>query len=49
MLCAAGAITTGKHGRRLDELAVELQKAGGTALVVEADITDRAQAEAAVE
>jgi NADP-dependent 3-hydroxy acid dehydrogenase YdfG len=34
---------------RLDELAAELGKAGGTTLVVEADITDRAQAEAAVE
>ncbi|MEU9918596.1 SDR family NAD(P)-dependent oxidoreductase [Streptomyces sp. NPDC051001] len=34
---------------RLDELAAEIEKAGGTALVVEADITDRNQAEAAVE
>ncbi|MEU5572542.1 SDR family NAD(P)-dependent oxidoreductase, partial [Streptomyces coeruleorubidus] len=34
---------------RLDALAAEIGKAGGTALVVEADITDRAQAEAAVE
>ncbi|MER5751574.1 SDR family NAD(P)-dependent oxidoreductase [Streptomyces sp. NPDC002088] len=34
---------------RLDELAVEIQKAGGSALVVEADITDRTQAEAAVQ
>jgi NADP-dependent 3-hydroxy acid dehydrogenase YdfG len=34
---------------RLEDLAAEIEKAGGTALVVEADITDRAQAEAAVE
>ncbi|MFE9068789.1 SDR family NAD(P)-dependent oxidoreductase [Streptomyces violaceusniger] len=34
---------------RLDGLATEIEKAGGTALVVEADITDRAQAEAAVQ
>ncbi|MGX1480604.1 UNVERIFIED_CONTAM: NADP-dependent 3-hydroxy acid dehydrogenase YdfG [Streptomyces canus] len=34
---------------RLDALAAEIEKAGGTALVVEADITDRNQAEAAVE
>ncbi|MGX9883398.1 SDR family NAD(P)-dependent oxidoreductase [Streptomyces sp. NPDC002276] len=34
---------------RLDGLAAEIEKAGGTALAVEADITDRAQAEAAVQ
>ncbi|MFE2424358.1 SDR family NAD(P)-dependent oxidoreductase [Streptomyces hokutonensis] len=34
---------------RLDVLAAKIEKAGGTALVVEADITDRTQAEAAVE
>ncbi len=34
---------------RLDALAAEIEKAGGTALVVEADVTGRAQAEAAVE
>ncbi|WP_371579543.1 SDR family NAD(P)-dependent oxidoreductase [Streptomyces sp. NBC_01314] len=34
---------------RLIELAAEIEKAGGIALVVEADITDRAQAEAAVQ
>ncbi|MFE2747135.1 SDR family NAD(P)-dependent oxidoreductase [Streptomyces scopuliridis] len=34
---------------RLEDLAAEIEKAGGTALVVEADITDRAQAEAAVQ
>jgi NADP-dependent 3-hydroxy acid dehydrogenase YdfG len=34
---------------RLDDLATEIEATGGTALVVEADITDRTQAEAAVE
>jgi NADP-dependent 3-hydroxy acid dehydrogenase YdfG len=34
---------------RLEDLAAEIEKAGGTALVVEADITDRTQAEAAVQ
>ncbi|MFC4500777.1 MULTISPECIES: SDR family NAD(P)-dependent oxidoreductase [Streptomyces] len=34
---------------RLDDLAAEIEKAGGTALVVEADITDRARAETAVQ
>ena len=34
---------------RLEALAAEIDKAGGTALAVEADITDRAQAEAAVQ
>ncbi|MEV1082357.1 SDR family NAD(P)-dependent oxidoreductase [Streptomyces sp. NPDC050211] len=34
---------------RLEELAAEIEKAGGTALVVEADIADRNQAEGAVE
>src|SRR5438876_12067044 len=33
---------------RLEEVAAEIDKAGGTALVVEADITDRTQQEAAV-
>jgi NADP-dependent 3-hydroxy acid dehydrogenase YdfG len=33
---------------RLDALAAEIEQAGGTALAVEADITDRTQAEAAV-
>jgi NADP-dependent 3-hydroxy acid dehydrogenase YdfG len=33
---------------RLDDLAAEIEKDGGTALVVEADITKRAQAEVAV-
>jgi NADP-dependent 3-hydroxy acid dehydrogenase YdfG len=34
---------------RLEALAAEIGKAGGTALAVEADITDRAQAETAVQ
>jgi NADP-dependent 3-hydroxy acid dehydrogenase YdfG len=34
---------------RLEALATEIAQVGGTALVVEADITDRAQAEAAVQ
>ena len=34
---------------RLQALAAEIEQAGGTALVVEADITDRSQAEAAVQ
>jgi len=34
---------------RLEALAAEIDKAGGAALVVDADITDRTQAEAAVQ
>jgi NADP-dependent 3-hydroxy acid dehydrogenase YdfG len=34
---------------RLEALASEIEKAGGTALVIEADITDRARAQAAVD
>jgi NADP-dependent 3-hydroxy acid dehydrogenase YdfG len=34
---------------RLEALAAEIDQAGGTGLVVEADITDRTQAEAAVQ
>jgi NADP-dependent 3-hydroxy acid dehydrogenase YdfG len=34
---------------RLESLGAEIEKTGGTALVVEADITDRTQAEAAVQ
>ena len=34
---------------RLEDLAAEIQEAGGTALVVAADITDRTQAEAAIQ
>jgi NADP-dependent 3-hydroxy acid dehydrogenase YdfG len=33
---------------RLDDLAADIEKVGGTALVVAADITDRIQAQAAV-
>ena len=33
---------------RLEDLAADIEKAGGTALVVAADITDRTEAEAAV-
>ena len=38
-----------RRRNRLEALAAEIAQAGGTALVVEADITDRTQAEAAVE
>jgi NADP-dependent 3-hydroxy acid dehydrogenase YdfG len=34
---------------RLEALAAEIDKAGGTALAVDADITDRTQAETAVQ
>jgi NADP-dependent 3-hydroxy acid dehydrogenase YdfG len=34
---------------RLDALAAQIDQAGGTALAVDADITDRTQAEAAVQ
>ncbi|MFG2363811.1 SDR family NAD(P)-dependent oxidoreductase [Streptomyces mirabilis] len=45
---ASVALVARRKGR-LDDLAAEIEKAGGTALVVEADITDRTQAEAAVQ
>nr|WP_199922261.1 SDR family NAD(P)-dependent oxidoreductase [Streptomyces lavendulae] len=45
--CGRGA--GGPARDRLDSTAAEIEKAGGTATVVEADITDRIQAEAAVE
>ncbi|MCT9112940.1 SDR family NAD(P)-dependent oxidoreductase [Streptomyces mirabilis] len=45
---ASVALVARRKGR-LDDLAAEIGKAGGTALVVEADITDRTQAEAAVQ
>jgi len=38
-----------RRGDRLQALAAEIDQAGGTALVVQADITDRTQAEAAVQ
>ncbi|MFE3416619.1 SDR family NAD(P)-dependent oxidoreductase [Streptomyces mirabilis] len=45
---ASVALVARRKGR-LDGVAAEIEKAGGTALVVEADITDRTQAEAAVQ
>jgi len=44
---AVALVARRKH--RLEDLAAEIQQAGGTALVVQADITDRTQAEAAVD
>jgi len=44
---AAVAVVARRHDR-LDALAKEIGAAGGTALAIEADITDQAQAEAAV-
>ncbi|MFJ1561356.1 SDR family NAD(P)-dependent oxidoreductase [Streptomyces mirabilis] len=45
---ASVALVARRKGR-LDGVAAEIEKAGGTALVVEADITDRTTAEAAVQ
>ncbi|MGW0945414.1 SDR family NAD(P)-dependent oxidoreductase [Streptomyces sp. NPDC002623] len=45
----ASVVLVARRKDRLDDLASVIEKAGGTALVVEADITDRAQAEAAVQ
>ncbi|MET7354182.1 SDR family NAD(P)-dependent oxidoreductase [Streptomyces mirabilis] len=45
---ASVALVARRKGR-LNDLAAEIEEAGGTALVVEADITDRTQAEAAVQ
>jgi NADP-dependent 3-hydroxy acid dehydrogenase YdfG len=42
-------VLVARRRNRLEALAAEIEKAGGTALVVEADITDRTQAEAAVQ
>ncbi|MGW2960852.1 SDR family NAD(P)-dependent oxidoreductase [Streptomyces sp. NPDC001220] len=49
-LAEHGAAVTlvARRKNRLDDLVAEIEKAGGTALAVEADITDRAQAEASV-
>jgi NADP-dependent 3-hydroxy acid dehydrogenase YdfG len=47
-LGASVALLARRHDR-LEALAADIDKAGGTALVVAADITDRAQAEAAVQ
>ncbi|MCX4598101.1 SDR family NAD(P)-dependent oxidoreductase [Streptomyces sp. NBC_01549] len=51
LLAEHGASVTlvARRKDRLDDLATEIEKAGGTALVVEADISDRARAEAAVQ
>ncbi|QDO03359.1 SDR family NAD(P)-dependent oxidoreductase [Streptomyces sp. RLB3-17] len=46
---AASVALVARRKARLDGIAAEIEKAGGTALVVEADITDRTQAEAAVQ
>jgi NADP-dependent 3-hydroxy acid dehydrogenase YdfG len=45
----ASVALVARRGDRLDALALEIEEAGGIALAVEADITDRAQAEAAVQ
>jgi NADP-dependent 3-hydroxy acid dehydrogenase YdfG len=45
----AAVALVARRKERLDALAAEIEQAGGTALVVQADITDRAQADAAVE
>lgn len=45
----ASVALVARRRERLEALAAEIEEAGGTALVVEADITDRAQAEAAVQ
>lgn len=45
----ASVALVARRKNRLEDLAAEIQQAGGTALVVEADITDRTQAEAAVD
>ena len=44
-----GVALVARRRDRLQALAAEIDKAGGTALVVEADTTDRTQAEAAVQ
>jgi NADP-dependent 3-hydroxy acid dehydrogenase YdfG len=50
-LAARGAAVAAVARRkdRLDELVAQIERAGGTALAIEADITDRRQAEAAVD
>lgn len=50
-LAAAGAATAlvARRRDRLEALAAEIRDAGGTALVIEADVTEQGQARAAVE
>jgi NADP-dependent 3-hydroxy acid dehydrogenase YdfG len=45
----ASVVLVARRKDRLDDLATEIQTAGGTTLVVEADISDREQARTAVE
>jgi NADP-dependent 3-hydroxy acid dehydrogenase YdfG len=45
----ASVALVARRRNRLEDLAAEIQQAGGAALVVEADITDRSQAGAAVD
>jgi len=45
----AGVALVARRKDRLEALAAEIDQAGGAALVVAADITDRSQTEAAVE
>src|ERR1700737_2995717 len=45
----ASVVLVARRRGRLEALAAEIDEAGGTALVVEADISDRTQAEAAVD
>ena len=45
----ASVAVVARRRDRLEALAAEIERVGGAALVVEADITDRTQAEAAVE
>jgi NADP-dependent 3-hydroxy acid dehydrogenase YdfG len=45
----ASVALVARRKNRLEDLAAQIQRVGGTALVVEADLTDRLQAESAVE
>ncbi|MEY9939061.1 SDR family NAD(P)-dependent oxidoreductase [Streptacidiphilus sp. MAP5-3] len=45
----AALVLVARRKDRLEDLAAEIENAGGTALAVEADITDRLQAQAAVQ
>lgn len=45
----AAVAVSARRKDRLDELVVKIEAAGGKALAIEADVTDRAQAEAVVE